>query len=86
MKRIILIILEIITKRKAVYLLDRDGDISMSLAYKDPFGVTKAERWWPTSIRTVVLNEDGSVTGGYVIRWKYLRPIAKADLAGGSEP
>lgn len=74
MKKIILRVLEFITKRKAVYLLDMDGEISMSLSYRSPFGNLTAERFWPYKVHMVVLNEDGSVSGSCVIRWKYVWP------------
>lgn len=58
---------------KLIYLKDCDGDVTLSIAYRDPWGDMVAKRMWPTSIRVCTLYPDGTVDRGqsYVKFWKY---------------
>lgn len=49
---------------RLVWLCDRDNEVTLAIARRDPFGRLTAERWWPFRVRTVVLLEDGVVDGG----------------------
>lgn len=59
-----------ITGGELVWLRDHDKTVTLSIAYTDPWGDKIAKRYWPNSIRTVVLRPDGTVDGTYVVEWK----------------
>jgi len=58
-----------LTGGKLVWLRDYDGQVTLSIARRDPWGEMRAERWWPWRIRSVRLLEGGRVDGGYVKEW-----------------
>lgn len=60
-----------VTRRRLVWLKDIDGEVSMSVAFTDPWGETRAERYWPSGLLTVILLPGGTVEGCYVTQWKY---------------
>lgn len=59
-----------ITGGELVWLRDFDGEVTLSIAYTNPWGEKCAKRWWPTSIRTVRRLDGGKVDGGFVEGWK----------------
>ena len=58
-----------LTGGKLVWLKDFDGEITLAIARKDPWGDMRAERHWPFSVRSVRLLPDGTVDGSYVRFW-----------------
>lgn len=64
-----------VTRRPLVWLRDHDGEITLTLAKRSPWGDLTAERWWPfTGLHTVTLADDGSCpNGSYVRQWKYAK-------------
>lgn len=53
-----------------VWLQDSDGDLTLSIKRKHPFGGTMAYRFWVIS-KAVRLKEDGTCSGqSYVRHWK----------------
>ena len=63
----------LITRRKLVWLQDHDGDLTLSIEMRHPFGGNYALRYWPyASISTpVILNDDGTCEHPYVTKWVY---------------
>jgi hypothetical protein len=59
-----------LTGGKLVWLRDMDGEVTLSIARRDPWGDLSAKRYWPSHIRTVRLLPDGKVDGRYVKEWK----------------
>lgn len=59
-----------LTRQKVVFLRDRDGGITKTVAKKTPFGYV-AKRYWPSNVRNVLLLPDGNVySNPYVIEWR----------------
>ena len=59
-----------LTGGKIVWLQDRDGELTRTIAYKVGFGKMQATRMRFTG--KVTLNEDGTVSGkSYVRYWSY---------------
>lgn len=58
-----------LTGGKLVWLRDLDGEVTLAIARRDPWGDMRAERWWPFRIRCVRLLPGGKVDGGYVTDW-----------------
>lgn len=58
------------TGGRLVWLKDADGEIKLTIAYTDPWGELRAERYWPNRVRSVRLLPDGRVDGAYVVAWK----------------
>ncbi len=50
-----------LTGGKLVWLRDVDGEVTLSIARRDPWGDLSAKRYWPFHIRTVRLLPDGKV-------------------------
>lgn len=62
-----------LTGAELVWLRDFDGEVTLAIARRDPWGNMSAERHWPWGIKTVVLLPDGKVDGTYVKQWKPVR-------------
>jgi len=58
-----------LTRQKVVYLMDRDGEVTKTVAKMTPFGMV-AKRYWPYNTHNVILLDGGDVIGGYVKKWK----------------
>lgn len=67
----------ILTGGRLVWLKDCDGQVTLAISRKSPFGGIVAERHWPFAIRTVELLDDGKADGGYVAQWVYAYPKEK---------
>lgn len=64
----------ILTGGDLVWLRDHDGEVTLTIARRTPFGDLIAKRFWPTNIRNVMLLPGGEVAGGaYVEEWKYVK-------------
>jgi len=64
-----------LTGGKLVWLRDHDGETTLAIARRDPWGDLFAERHWPFSIKLVRLADDGTVTEHsgrtcYVRQWR----------------
>lgn len=51
--------------------LKYSGGTTLSIAYTDVWGVTRAKCFWPFSEPIVILNSDGTVSQSYIEAWKY---------------
>lgn len=60
-----------LTFQKAVALRDHDGEITYTVAFQTPFGLS-AKRHWPFNISNAWLLPDGAVRHPYVREWKPL--------------
>lgn len=59
-----------LTRQKLVYLKDFDGELTLTVAKKTPFGYV-AKRHWPFHVLDVILLEGGKVEhGSYVHEWR----------------
>lgn len=62
-----------LTGGKLVYLQDMDGEVTTSIAYKNPFGGLICQRYWPFKIRHCVLGANGVVAQPhYVKKWMFV--------------
>ena len=63
-----------VTRRRCVYLRDRDGEVTFTMARKTPFGWVAA-RYWPVwDMHTVILGDDGKVVHSYYVdEWRDAR-------------
>ena len=60
----------LLTGGNPVYLMDYDGEVTLTIARRNKFGTVTAKRWWPSKIRLVTLLPDGTVDDVYVRKWK----------------
>jgi len=69
----ILNIISFLTGRNIVWLEDFEGELYRTLERKHPISGEKcAYAYWPNKIRLVILNDDGTVSGGiYIEKWAY---------------
>lgn len=60
------------TGGRLVWLRDHDGEVTLTVAQKDPWGDWYAKRWWPWSnLGYVQLLPNGKTRGAtYVEDWK----------------
>ena len=59
-----------LTNGELVWLKDHDGEVTLAISYKTPFGDRIASRYWPVNSVLVLLKEDGTTAGThYVERW-----------------
>lgn len=62
----------ILFKRRLIYLQDGDGEITLSIRRKSPFGGYVAPRYPYSNLRTVTLKDNGDIeNGSYVKKWTY---------------
>jgi hypothetical protein len=63
----------LLTGGTLVWLKDYDGEVTLAIARRDPWGELTANRLWPWGTRIVRLNDDGTAGSDstcYVRKWR----------------